>query len=63
MHAGLKEVVHNSGSGLANFLGAKKDQATLGKLAQHKMDRVLDPMADSVAADRKTLNDFLKSCG
>jgi hypothetical protein len=63
VHAGLKEVVHNSGSGLANFLGAKKDQATLGKLAQHKMDRVLDPMADSVAADRKTLNDFLKSCG
>ncbi len=63
VHADMKEVVHQSGSTVANLLGAKSDRATLGKLAQHKMDRVLDPMVDSVAADRQVLKDFLASCG
>ena len=62
VRAGMKETVFGSGSGLANTLGAEKQQPNLGKLWQHQMSRVLDPMEDSVAKDRATLKDFLHKC-
>ena len=38
--------------------GARSDQPTLGKLAQHKMSAVLDSMESNVAKDRKTIQFF-----
>ena len=35
----------------------------LGKLMQHQMQNVLDPMTELVESDRKTLNNFIKNCG
>ncbi len=35
----------------------------LGKLMQHQMKNVLDPMTESVENDRKTLNNFITNCG
>ena len=44
-------------------LGARSDQPTLRKLAQHQMSVVLDAMESDVAKDRKTLTDFMTRCG
>ncbi len=63
VRAALKETVKGSGSSVANMLGASNDQPNLGKLAQHRMSRVLDPMEDCVSDDRKALRDFLRKCG
>lgn len=63
VRAALKETVKGSGSSVANMLGANNDQPNLGKLAQHRMSRVLDPMEDCVSDDRKALRDFLRKCG
>jgi len=45
------------------LFGARSDQPTLGKLAQHKMSAVLESMAQNVADDRQSLRTFLASCG
>jgi hypothetical protein len=57
------DTIANSGTKTGNMLGAGKDQPNLGKLAQHKMENVLNPMEANVKADRTTLTEFLAKCG
>jgi hypothetical protein len=45
------------------LLGAGKDEANLGKLAQHQMSNVLDPMEKLVDKDRRSMQQFLEKCG
>lgn len=63
VRAASKETIVNSVTSVGKMLGAGSDQPTLGKLAQHKMSAVLDAMEADVADDRKTLSNFLASCG
>jgi hypothetical protein len=63
VRAGTKEVVNDSASMLGRMLGAGSDQPTLGKLAQHKMSAVLDPMEINVSNDRLALQQFIQKCG
>ena len=61
--AASKETVGDSMTLAGKALGARSDQPTLGKLAQHKMSVVLDAMESDVARDRKALTDFMIKCG
>lgn len=63
VRASSKETVSDSMTLAGNALGARSDQPTLGKLAQHKMSVVLDAMESDVARDRKALTDFMVKCG
>ncbi len=63
VRAASKETIDDSMTLAGKLLGARSDQPTLGKLAQHKMSAVLDSMEQNVADDRKSLSSFLASCG
>ncbi len=63
VRAGSRETVDDSMTAAGRLLGAQGDQPTLGKLAQHKMNAVLDSMERDVAGDRQALASFLASCG
>jgi hypothetical protein len=58
-----QETVPDSMSNVGWLFGARKDEANLGKLAQHQMSNVLDPMEKLVDKDRKSMQQFLKKCG
>jgi hypothetical protein len=63
VRATSKETVADSMTLAGQALGARSDQPTLGKLAQHKMNVVLDSMESNVTSDRKSLATFLANCG
>ncbi len=63
VRAASRETVNASMTWAGKLLGARSDQPTLGKLAQHKMSAVLDPMEKNVADDRESLASFLARCG
>jgi len=63
VRAAAKETIDDSMTLAGKMLGARSDQPTLGKLAQHKMGVVLDSMEANVANDRKSLAAFLAKCG
>lgn len=63
VRATSKETVADSMTLAGKALGARSDQPTLGKLAQHKMNVVLDSMESNVTGDRKSLATFLANCG
>jgi hypothetical protein len=63
VRAASKETVDDSMTFAGQLLGARSDQPTLGKLAQHKIGAVLDSMESDVARDRDVLTAFLASCG
>jgi hypothetical protein len=58
-----QETVPGSMSKTGWLLGAGKDEANLGKLAQHQMSNVLDPMEKLVDKDRRSMQQFLEKCG
>jgi hypothetical protein len=63
VRAASKETIDDSMTVAGQLLGARSDQPTLGKLAQHKMNVVLGSLNDNVADDRKSLSAFLATCG
>jgi len=63
VRAASRETIDDSMTLAGKMLGARSDQPTLGKLAQHKMNVVLDSMETNVASDRKALASFLAACG
>jgi hypothetical protein len=63
VRAASKETIDDSMTAAGKMLGARSDQPTLGKLAQHKMGVVLDSMETNVATDRNSLAAFLAKCG
>jgi hypothetical protein len=63
VRAASRETIADSMTLAGKMLGARSDQPTLGKLAQHKMGVVLDSMETNVANDRNALNAFLAKCG
>ena len=63
VRAASKETIVDSMTLAGKALGARSDQPTLGKLAQHKMGVVLDAMESDVANDRQSLADFMIACG
>jgi hypothetical protein len=63
VRAASKETIDDSMTLAGKMLGARSDQPTLGKLAQHKMSVVLGSMETNVANDRRALNAFLAKCG
>jgi len=63
VRAASKETVNDSMTLPGKLLGARSDQPTLGKLAQHKMGVVLGAMETNVANDRDALSAFLAKCG
>ena len=63
VRAASKETINDSMTLPGKLLGARSDQPTLGKLAQHKMGVVLGAMETNVANDRDALNAFLAKCG
>jgi len=63
VRAASKETINDSMTLAGKLFGARSDQPTLGKLAQHKMSAVLESMAQNVADDRQSLRTFLASCG
>ncbi len=63
VRAASKETIVDSMTFAGDAFGARSDQPTLGKLAQHKMSVVLDAMESDVVRDRKSLTDFMTTCG
>jgi hypothetical protein len=63
VRAASRETINDSMTTAGRLLGARSDQPTLGKLAQHKMGVVLDAMQKNVDDDRQSLTRFLASCG
>jgi hypothetical protein len=63
VRAASKETIADSMTVAGKLLGARSDQPTLGKLAQHKMNVVLDSLSGNVADDGKSLSAFLAACG
>jgi hypothetical protein len=63
VRAGTSETITDSMTTLGKLFGARSDQPTLGKLAQHKMSAVLDSMESNVKKDRESLQNFMKGCG
>jgi hypothetical protein len=63
VRAQTRETVNDSMTLAGKALGARSGQPTLGKLAQHKMDVVLDAMERNVADDRTSLSSFIARCG
>lgn len=62
VRAGISEVVPDSMSRVGWAAGARNPGPNLGKLAQHLMPNVLNPMERQLEADRTTLQDFLAEC-
>ena len=62
VRAGQQEVVPDSDTLMGNLLGASSPGPSLGKLYQHQMPKVLDPMEKRVERDREALEDFLERC-
>ncbi|MFN7571453.1 MAG: hypothetical protein ACK5TK_08370 [Betaproteobacteria bacterium] len=62
VRAAQQEVVPDSDTLIGNMLGADDAGPSLGKLYQHQMPKVLDPMEKSVERDREALEDFLGRC-
>jgi|SRR5215213_9914355 len=62
VQASQHETIPNSMTKIGSLLGAKEDEANLGRLYQHKMDKVLDPMESLVKKDRELMENFLKQC-
>jgi len=62
VRAAQQEVVPDSATAIGNLLGADSPGPSLGKLYQHQMPKVLDPMEESVERDREALEDFLERC-
>jgi hypothetical protein len=63
VRAAAKETVAGSMGNVSWGLGATRDGPNLGKLAQHKMENVLDPMKKSIDADRLALKRYMRRCG
>lgn len=63
VRAASMETIDDSMTLAGKMLGARGDQPSLGKLAQHKMGVVLDSMETNVANDRKSIVAFLAKCG
>jgi hypothetical protein len=63
VRAASRETIVDSMTVAGKALGARGDQPSLGKLAQHKMGVVLDAMEADVAKDRKALAAFMVQCG
>ena len=63
VRAESQETINDSMTAAGKLFGARSDQPTLGKLAQHKMSAVLDSMESNVSKDRKSLQSFLQGCG
>ena len=63
VRAATRETINDSMTTAGRMFGARSDQPTLGKLAQHKMSAVLDSMESNVKKDRQSLQDFMKECG
>ena len=63
VRAASQETITDSMTLAGKMLGARSDQPTLGKLAQHKMGVVLDSMETNVVNDRNAINAFLAKCG
>lgn len=62
VRAAQQETIPGSDSTIGNLLGANDPGPTLGKLNQHLMKNVLDPMQTNVDAGRETLQAFLQQC-
>jgi hypothetical protein len=63
VRATQQEVIPGSMSAFGQFLGARSKEPNLGKLAQHQMSNVLEPMTKNVENDREALCKFITSCG
>ncbi len=63
VRAGQKEIIPHSLGTTGKLLGARSPGPNLGKLAQHQMENVLDPMKENIEKDRETLDDFVSRCG
>ena len=57
VRAGQQETIPGSS------LNSGSEGPNLGKLAQHQMQNVLDPMEKTAEEDKKSLTDFLACCG
>ena len=62
VRAGQKEVIPDSDSLGGNLLHAANPGPNLGKLVQHRMSNVLEPMECQLETDRETLEAFLEDC-
>jgi hypothetical protein len=62
VRAAQKETVVGSMAYASKKLGAENAGPNLGKLNQHLMENVLDPMKKSIDKDRDALQSFLKGC-
>jgi len=63
VRAAASETINDSMTTAGKLFGARSDQPTLGKLAQHKMSAVLDSMESNVKSDRNSLQKFMRDCG
>ncbi|MEP6503517.1 MAG: hypothetical protein ABJD97_09315 [Betaproteobacteria bacterium] len=63
VRAASREAIGGSMTLAGQLLGARGDQPTLGKLAQHKMGVVLGSLEKNVADDRQSIRLFLANCG
>jgi len=63
VRAASRETIVDSMTQAGKAFGARGDQPSLGKLAQHKMGVVLEAMEADVAKDRKALAAFMVKCG
>ncbi len=63
VRSGTHDTIPNSMTWTSRRLGAEGPEASLGKLNQHKMDKVLPAMETQHDADRATLQKFLDDCG
>jgi len=54
--------IDNSSTITGNTFGAGKNEPNVGKLNQHKMENVIDPLEKNLKADREMLQKFLKEC-
>lgn len=63
VRAAASETLNDSMTTAGKLFGARSDQPTLGKLAQHKMSAVLDSMESNVKSDRNSLQKFMRDCG
>jgi hypothetical protein len=57
VRAGQQEIIPG------NSLNSSSAGPNLGKLAQHQMKKVLEPMEKMAVEDKKSLKDFLTCCG
>jgi|GEM_PF-810387 len=62
IRAGSEETLPNSMSLTGRLLGATKDEANLGKLAQHKIGNVIGGLEKTKKADQEILQKFTDDC-